>query len=1159
MENAPQTNERSYIAFISYRHTPLDSEAAERVQKKIENYIVPKELQKQAGGKKLGLCFRDEDELPASSSLTDSIYYALDHSKYLIVICTPDLPLSKWCEAEIKHFLKTHDRDHILAVLVDGDPAESFSPYMLHDFDEEGNITKDWEPLAANINGPGHTIDKKAFKKEIVRIYAALIGCPFDALWQRERRARTNRMLSAAGAAVAVLAIFLGVVLNRNAQIAAQNEQIKAANKQITAQNDELTEKNDEIQKQNDQITEQNVQIENQNTRLQRELSSTLVDSGINKLQKNDIHGALEDALSATESDDPTIYDPRAEKLLADSLGAYQRDKIQCSVVYQQSTDIVDISISEDENHALLLDSVGVIRCLGLSDYSVLWEIDTGDPHSRIYTKNQTDQILYKSKTGLYCHSLTDGALQWSYTHSDRSRNYFQAISADGTWFALLDPVKSDASDEVSWYLIFFNTQDGSERGRVELSCDGYDLNIFSFNYFYEYGFSFSPDNSCFLIAIPATPSENPDDWRKHNTVSFVVDTKSFESKVLFTYDTKMDRFFCMDMTASDDTVFVAGYSSALSKIRSELIAKDGESYSDTAYSDYGEIHIGGVVVPADHFDSSVCEYLVNGEIVYIFADNQLFIYNRTENTLIKNYALSGKVINAYWLDQKKRIAEVVCSDGYFVDYIFGDNNQVVIDGGEYESIGQKNLIKACPINDGFIYAPDTGSTLVVSEDYPGNLFLVKRVSDPHCTRIDLRPSGSEIKRVDKMFLTPGLDTSLFFYHDNDYNSRVLFFDKQSGETRAIPDYKDFTFIDSSVVQLDEDSFLHYIERYNLDGTVEYYEEPCALPLLYYFDNKNLRLTDGSILSWNSDSSYYALYEEFEDSLFPSKGKPAIVPIWLNGHIIPGTDDPKTGLLYYDEDGTNLNNRYGNPYSNYYETVMNLPLIDAGENGLVMTYGKPLYYDGETITLEEEPLFRFLDVQTGAITTMKNPYPNSGQFLTALSKKNKWMAAVYDDGNVCIYDLANNNTMIPKKKWAAGEITALCFSPDDAYLLILTAIGELDVIDTSSMETVFDETIPIYSDLIHHETNPGYFSRLYAEYTSTKDHLIINANSYGDTYGILLNITDRTVTQFFGKTVAYDFDNSVIWRDSETEGVYLTYPLYTLQDLKTWAEEELGE
>ena len=104
MENTPKTNERSYIAFISYRHTPLDSEAAERVQKKIENYIVPKEFQKQVGGKKLGLCFRDEDELPALSSLTDSIYYALDHSKFLIVICSPDLPFSKWCEAEVSFY-----------------------------------------------------------------------------------------------------------------------------------------------------------------------------------------------------------------------------------------------------------------------------------------------------------------------------------------------------------------------------------------------------------------------------------------------------------------------------------------------------------------------------------------------------------------------------------------------------------------------------------------------------------------------------------------------------------------------------------------------------------------------------------------------------------------------------------------------------------------------------------------------------------------------------------------------------------------------------------------------------------------------------------------------------------------------------------------------
>ena len=43
--------ESSYISFISYRHLPLDMQAARKIQKKIENYIVPKEFREQFGGK----------------------------------------------------------------------------------------------------------------------------------------------------------------------------------------------------------------------------------------------------------------------------------------------------------------------------------------------------------------------------------------------------------------------------------------------------------------------------------------------------------------------------------------------------------------------------------------------------------------------------------------------------------------------------------------------------------------------------------------------------------------------------------------------------------------------------------------------------------------------------------------------------------------------------------------------------------------------------------------------------------------------------------------------------------------------------------------------------------------------------------------------------
>ena len=155
-ESQSPTSERSYVAFISYRHKDLDRQAAVRIQKKIENYVVPKEYRDKVGGNKLGVCFRDEDELPASSSLSDSITYALDHTQFLIVICTPDLPKSRWCLQEISYFLKTHDRDHVLAVLADGSPEESFPEQLRFTYDDEGRELAEVEPLAANIAGAGH-------------------------------------------------------------------------------------------------------------------------------------------------------------------------------------------------------------------------------------------------------------------------------------------------------------------------------------------------------------------------------------------------------------------------------------------------------------------------------------------------------------------------------------------------------------------------------------------------------------------------------------------------------------------------------------------------------------------------------------------------------------------------------------------------------------------------------------------------------------------------------------------------------------------------------------------------------------------------------------------------------------------------------------------
>ena len=209
----PQPGE--YIAFISYRHMPLDKKAAKLIQKFIEKYTVPKNMQAAFGRKKLGKVFRDEDELPLSKNLSDSIITALDRSQFLIVVCSPDLPKSSWCDEEIQYFQKTHGNDRVIAVLIDGTPEESFSPRMLHVNSENG--IKDVEPLAANIVGKNHTLNRKAFVKEMTRVIAALLGCPFDTLWQRERRRRWNTLAVAAAVSTALL-LTIGVLIYKTTQ-----------------------------------------------------------------------------------------------------------------------------------------------------------------------------------------------------------------------------------------------------------------------------------------------------------------------------------------------------------------------------------------------------------------------------------------------------------------------------------------------------------------------------------------------------------------------------------------------------------------------------------------------------------------------------------------------------------------------------------------------------------------------------------------------------------------------------------------------------------------------------------------------------------------------------------------------------------------------------
>ena len=198
-----------YNAFISYRHAPLDIKVAEHIHSKLEHFHIPAKIRKKTGMKRIQRIFRDKDELPITSDLSDTISHALMHSDFLIVICSKSTCESVWVKREIEYFLQTHSRDHILAVLAEGEPYEVLPEQLLKEevkiLNPDGTTSTymhEKEPLCCEYRQSF----RKADKDELPRLAAALIGCSYDELMNR-RRAYQMQRITALGLTLTALAV----------------------------------------------------------------------------------------------------------------------------------------------------------------------------------------------------------------------------------------------------------------------------------------------------------------------------------------------------------------------------------------------------------------------------------------------------------------------------------------------------------------------------------------------------------------------------------------------------------------------------------------------------------------------------------------------------------------------------------------------------------------------------------------------------------------------------------------------------------------------------------------------------------------------------------------------------------------------------------------
>lgn len=189
---------KNYFAFISYNHK--DVFWAKWLLRKLEWYRLPSNIYNDIEETRyIRPVFRDRDELNAGI-LEEEINKPLQASKFLIVICSPNVVHSQWVSQEVQDFIDRGKINQIIPFCIDGQFPHNL-PAALQQFINEHPQQM---PLAVQLEDDGEYNRQKAF----IRIVSRLLEVSFDTLWKRRRR----RIRVAATFITTILALLMGVI-----------------------------------------------------------------------------------------------------------------------------------------------------------------------------------------------------------------------------------------------------------------------------------------------------------------------------------------------------------------------------------------------------------------------------------------------------------------------------------------------------------------------------------------------------------------------------------------------------------------------------------------------------------------------------------------------------------------------------------------------------------------------------------------------------------------------------------------------------------------------------------------------------------------------------------------------------------------------------------
>ena len=466
--------EEDFSVLLVSAEAPADAAALSELKKQLERFRLPASVRSAlpgGTGSIRAVAFRETeapDREPGaageasgehSSAAVEDTADPAARCGWMAVICSPRLLNSAACMDAVRRFKALRGQERILAVLLEGEPADSFPRELcfrereLKDeqgrtvTDAEGRpvtVTEEVEPLAADLREKDPGKQKKLLEDAVLRLAAPVLGLNYDDLRQRHRERRLRRIAAVSGAAAAVFLVIGCTCLLFAVKTARQK-------KTIELQQEEL-----------------NLQYRLQSERY-KESMLTVAEELLEQDRQADALYAVRSVLPEDPEEAAESCGPDVQKVLASALGVYSLHRLRRENPerFEQgvrlSQEEIERTLYGDQdpwNRPAVLSDDGKYRLTvegGRADQSVcFYEGDAGEPVQRLFDvfwnfpamKKLPDRDGYLLICGQYAY-LLDGALEVSAEITDPAAAW-RVIGYDAGKTAFL--VVDDEKDEEEKY-----------------------------------------------------------------------------------------------------------------------------------------------------------------------------------------------------------------------------------------------------------------------------------------------------------------------------------------------------------------------------------------------------------------------------------------------------------------------------------------------------------------------------------------------------------------------------------------------------------------------------------------------------------------------------------------------------------------------------------